>query len=118
MWWVFLEQFLSVLNGMNGIFVFFLLFFLIVWIKRTVYSLFALMKRVAGLRLLYVFLATDYPIDDQQAVLQLQIKSLDLLDVMPIVNKNQVNDSHLAATVEKIASKVDVNSCPSVSVCL
>ncbi|VDK86697.1 unnamed protein product [Onchocerca ochengi] len=59
----------------------------------------------SGLRLLYVFLATDYPIDDEQSVLLLQIKSLDLLDVMPIVNKNQVIDSHLASTVEKIASK-------------
>uniref|UniRef100_A0A0R3RUS5 [histone H3]-lysine(36) N-trimethyltransferase n=1 Tax=Elaeophora elaphi TaxID=1147741 RepID=A0A0R3RUS5_9BILA len=59
----------------------------------------------SGLRLLYVFLATDYPIDDEQSVLQLQIKSLDLLDVMPIVNKNQVIDSHLASTVEKITGK-------------
>ncbi|KAK6106780.1 SET domain family protein [Brugia pahangi] len=59
----------------------------------------------SGLRLLYVFLATDYPIDDEQSVLQLQIKSLDLLNVMPIVNKNQVIDSHLASTVEKITSK-------------
>ncbi|VDK87475.1 unnamed protein product, partial [Litomosoides sigmodontis] len=59
----------------------------------------------SGLRLLYVFLATDYPIDDEQSVLKLQIKSLDLLDVMPIVNKNQVVDSHLASTVEKIADK-------------
>ncbi|MCP9260909.1 hypothetical protein DINM_004311 [Dirofilaria immitis] len=57
------------------------------------------------LRLLYVFLATDYPIDDEQSVLQLQIKSLDLLDVMPIMNRNQIIDSHLASTVEKIASK-------------
>ncbi|VDN06815.1 unnamed protein product [Thelazia callipaeda] len=56
-----------------------------------------------GLRLLYVFLATDYPIDDKQSVLQLQIKSLDLLDVMPIANKNQINDSHLASTVKKIS---------------
>ncbi|KAM3721489.1 Histone-lysine N-methyltransferase SETD2 [Dirofilaria immitis] len=59
----------------------------------------------SGLRLLYVFLATDYPIDDEQSVLQLQIKSLDLLDVMPIMNRNQIIDSHLASTVEKIASK-------------
>ncbi|KAL3997978.1 SET domain family protein [Acanthocheilonema viteae] len=59
----------------------------------------------SGLRLLYVFLATDYPIDDEKSVLQLQIKSLDLLDVMPIVNKNQIIDSHLASTVEKIAGK-------------
>ncbi|EFO24832.1 hypothetical protein LOAG_03647 [Loa loa] len=59
----------------------------------------------SGLRLLYVFLATNYPIDDEHSVLQLQIKSLDLLDVMPIVNKNQVIDSHLASTVEKIANK-------------
>lgn len=58
-----------------------------------------------GLRLLYVFLATDYPIDDEQSVLQLQIKSLDLLDVMPIVNRNQVNDSNLASTLEKIVNK-------------
>uniref|UniRef100_A0AAF5Q0R0 [histone H3]-lysine(36) N-trimethyltransferase n=1 Tax=Wuchereria bancrofti TaxID=6293 RepID=A0AAF5Q0R0_WUCBA len=59
----------------------------------------------SGLRLLYVFLATDYPIDDEQSVLQLQIKSLDLLNVMPIVNKNQLIDSHLASTVEKITSR-------------
>lgn len=59
-----------------------------------------------GLRLLYVFLATDYPIDDDEAVLQLQIKSLELLDVMPIVTRNQVNESHLAFTVEKLSSKV------------
>lgn len=58
---------------------------------------------------MYVFLATDYPIDDEQSVLKLQIKSLDLLDVMPIVNKNQVIDSHLASTVEKIAAKVSLS---------
>ncbi|MFH4983081.1 hypothetical protein AB6A40_009790 [Gnathostoma spinigerum] len=60
-----------------------------------------------GLRLLYIFLATSYPIDEIRSVLELQMQCLELLDVMPIVTKNQVIDSHIMATVTKLASQVN-----------
>ncbi|VDK42176.1 unnamed protein product [Anisakis simplex] len=58
-----------------------------------------------GLRLLYIFLASDYPVDDQRTSLGLYVKTLDLLNLMPITTRNQVVDSHLIATLARLILK-------------
>uniref|UniRef100_A0A915BU57 [histone H3]-lysine(36) N-trimethyltransferase n=1 Tax=Parascaris univalens TaxID=6257 RepID=A0A915BU57_PARUN len=58
-----------------------------------------------GLRLLYIFLASEYPIDDQGTVLSLYVKTLDLLSLMPITTRNQVVDSHLVVTLGRLTVK-------------
>ncbi|VDM45588.1 unnamed protein product, partial [Toxocara canis] len=58
-----------------------------------------------GLRLLYIFLASEYPIDDQGASLGLYVKTLDVLSLMPITTRNQVVDSHLIVTLGRLILK-------------
>uniref|UniRef100_A0A0N5ASK6 [histone H3]-lysine(36) N-trimethyltransferase n=1 Tax=Syphacia muris TaxID=451379 RepID=A0A0N5ASK6_9BILA len=56
----------------------------------------------AGLRLMYLILAVEYPVDDTQTVNELRCTAIELLKKLPISNKNQVVDSHLNSTVHNI----------------